>query len=68
MLQMPEPFTNYKGTQSQNLLISVWDYTGNWIYVALLLVRTRKGLFLRLPLDWNKCRGMSNKLISWLNN
>jgi hypothetical protein len=57
-----------QGRSITNLLINVWDYTGNWIYVALSRVRTRKGLFLRLPLDWNKYRGMSNELISWLNN
>jgi hypothetical protein len=56
-----------QGRSITNLLINVWDYTGNWIYVALSRVRTRKGLFLRLPLDWNKYRGMSNELISWLN-
>jgi len=57
-----------QGRSITNLLISVWDYTGNWIYVALSRVKTRAGLFLRLPLDFNKCRGMSEELLSWLND
>ena len=44
------------------VLIVSWDYTGNWIYVALSRVRTINGLFLLVPLDQRKCRGMSQPL------
>ena len=56
-----------QGRSIKNLVISVWDYTGNWVYVALSRVTTMNGLFLRLPLIANKCRGMSEELIAWLD-
>jgi hypothetical protein len=56
-----------QGRSIKNLVISVWDYTGNWVYVALSRVTTMNGLFLRLPLNANKCRGMSEELIAWLD-
>jgi hypothetical protein len=56
-----------QGRSIENLVISVWDYTGNWIYVALSRVKTMNGLYLRLPLDFSKCRGMSDELKAWLN-
>jgi hypothetical protein len=48
-----------QGRSLENIVISSWDYTDNWIYVALSRVKTMGGLFLRLPLDLVKCRGMS---------
>jgi hypothetical protein len=51
-----------QGRSIENLFVSSWDYTDNWIYVALSRVRTLKGLFLRIPLDHGRCRGMSTKV------
>ena len=51
-----------QGRSISALIISSWDYTGNWIYVALSRVRTKAGLFLRLALDHSKCRGMSEEV------
>ena len=48
-----------QGRSLRNILVSIWDYTGNWVYVALSRVRTLSGLFLRLPLKFEKCRPMS---------
>jgi hypothetical protein len=51
-----------QGRSIDNLVISSWDYSDNWIYVALSRVRTMNGLFLRLPLEHSKCRGMSKEV------
>jgi hypothetical protein len=51
-----------QGRSIDKLVINSWDYTGNWIYVALSRVRELKGLYLRLPLDYEKCRGMSEEV------
>jgi hypothetical protein len=48
-----------QGRSLENVLIHSWDYTGNWIYVALSRVREMTGLFLCQPLDHAKCKGMS---------
>ena len=48
-----------QGRSIENLVISAFDYTDNWIYVALSRVCTMKGLFLRLPLEHKKTKGMS---------
>ena len=48
-----------QGRSLHAIVISTWDYTDNWIYVALSRVKTLNGLFLRLPLEHGKCRPMS---------
>lgn len=48
-----------QGRSLENVLIHSWDYTGNWMYVALSRVRVMRGLFLCQPLDHSKCKGMS---------
>ena len=55
-----------QGRTIDNLLISSFDYTDNWVYVALSRVKTRQGLFLRKPLDASKLRGMSPMLRAFL--
>jgi len=55
-----------QGRSIENLVISTWDYTDNWIYVALSRVKTLKGLFLRNELDYSKCRGMSNAVQTFM--
>ena len=51
-----------QGRSLENVLIHTWDYTGNWIYVALSRVRVMKGLFLCQPLHHEKCKGMSQEV------
>jgi hypothetical protein len=51
-----------QGRSLENVLIHSWDYTGNWIYVALSRVREMTGLFLCQPLDHAKCKGMSREV------
>jgi hypothetical protein len=55
-----------QGRSIDNLVISTWDYTDNWIYVALSRVKTLSGLFLRTELDHSKCRGMSNAVQTFM--
>ena len=43
-----------QGKSLENLLVSNWSYTVNWVYVTLSRVRTFDGLFLRIPLDHDK--------------
>ena len=50
-----------QGRSIKNIVISNWDYTGNWIYVVLSRCPTLKGIFLRKPLE--KSRSMSEKNI-----
>jgi hypothetical protein len=50
----------------KNLVISTWDYTDNWIYVALSRVKTMSGLFIRTELDYSKCQGMSNAVQTFM--
>ena len=50
-----------QGRSIENILISNWDYTGNWVYVVLSRCSTLKGIFLRKPLK--KSRSMSEKNI-----
>jgi hypothetical protein len=40
-----------QGKTKENLIVSSWQYSVNWPYVALSRVRTHKGLFLREPLN-----------------
>ena len=51
-----------QGRSLDNVLIHSWDYTGNWIYVALSRVRVMSGLFLCEALLHAKCRGMSQEV------
>ena len=39
-----------QGRSIENLLVSTWSYTTNWVYVVLSRVRTSNGLFVRVPL------------------
>ena len=56
-----------QGKTLDAIVVSSWDYTGNWVYVVLSRVRTLKGLFLRLPLRGKKTRGMSKELLAFLD-
>ena len=49
-----------QGKSLENLLVSNWSYTTNWVYVVLSRVRTSNGLFLRIPLDHNKLNTKDN--------
>ena len=55
-----------QGKTLESVVVSSWDYTGNWVYVVLSRVTTLKGLFLRLPLNGEKTRGMSKELKAFL--
>ena len=48
-----------QGKSVENLLISTWDYSDNWIYVVLSRIKTSCGLFVRKALLHCKTRGMS---------
>ena len=48
-----------QGRSIDNLMVSSFDYTDNWIYVVLSRVKTIKGLFLMSELNDIKARGMS---------
>ena len=50
-----------QGQSINNLVTFTWNYTGNWIYVLLLRVKTMKGLFLQNKLLHSKTRGMSKE-------
>jgi len=50
-----------QGRSIQNIVVSNWDYTGNWVYVVLSRCPTLKGIFLRKQLK--KSRSMSEKNI-----
>ena len=39
-----------QGRSLNNLLVSNWSYTPNWIYVVLSRIKTSKGLFVQKPL------------------
>ena len=43
-----------QGRSITNLVISTWDYTGNWIYVALSRVKTMTGLFFAIAAQSRK--------------
>ena len=47
-----------QGRSINNLVISTWNYTGNWVYVVLSRCRSLNGIFLRKPL--RKTRPMSD--------
>ena len=49
-----------QGRSIDNLMVSSFDYTDNWIYVVLSRVKTIKGLFLMSELNDIKARGMSD--------
>ena len=52
-----------QGRSIKNIVVSNWDYTGNWVYVVLSRCSTLQGVFLRKPL--NKFRPMSEKNITF---
>ena len=56
-----------QGKTLVNLVISSWNYTGNWVCVVLSRVRALSGLFIRTPLKWFKCRGMSSECREFLD-
>jgi hypothetical protein len=49
-----------KGRSIENLFVSTWSYTSNWIYVVLSRVKTSKGLFTRIPLLHSKTNTPEN--------
>ena len=51
-----------QGRTIENIVISSWDYKGNWVYVALSRVTRLKGLFLRNPINGAKVKGMDPDL------
>ena len=48
-----------QGRSLKNVVVSLWNYTGNWVYVILSRCSTLKGIYLRKPLL--KTRPMSEK-------
>ena len=54
-----------QGRTIENILISTWDYTDNWIYVVLSRCRSLKGIFVRHKLIHQKTRGMSKDLLDF---
>ena len=52
-----------QGRSIEKLVISSWDYTGNWIYVFLSRCSTLDGIFIRNKLK--KTRAMSEKCIEF---
>lgn len=56
-----------QGRSIDNLVVSSFDYTDNWIYVVLSRVKTIKGLFLTSELNNIKTRGMSALCLQFHN-
>ena len=50
-------FHKLQGRSIDNLMVSCFDYTNNWIYVSMSRVKTIKGLFLMSELNDIKARG-----------
>ena len=44
------------------VVIVSWYYTGNWMYGALSRMKSLNGLFLLMPLEHHKCKGMPHAL------
>ncbi|KAG7345494.1 hypothetical protein IV203_033025 [Nitzschia inconspicua] len=57
-----------QGRSIKNLVVSAWDYTGNWTYVCLSRCTTLRGLFLREPLNPNMTKGMSEEVKSFMKS
>ena len=57
-----------QGRSIENLVISNWNYTGNWIYVVLSRCTTRAGLFLRMELNKAKLKGMSDEVKDFIQH
>ena len=55
-LNVADARTGYKlqGRSVTSLVISNWDYKGNWVYVVLSRCSTLKGIYLRCPLLQSK--------------
>ena len=47
-----------QGQSLNNLLVSNWSYTPNWIYVVLSRIKTSKGLVVRKPLLYRVLTGL----------
>ena len=48
-----------QGRSIKNIVISTWNYTGNWVYVVLSRCATLDGIYMRKPLL--KSRPMSHE-------
>jgi len=57
-----------KGRSVDNLMISNWSYTSNWIYVVLSRIKTSQGLFVRTPLLYSKTNSQENEKDILRNN
>lgn len=55
-----------QGRSIDNLVINNWDYTDNWIYVAVSRVRELRGLYIFRELEHRKCRGMSMEVKTFM--
>lgn len=55
-----------QGATKECLVVNSFRYTDNWPYVVLSRVTERKGLFLRVPLDGYKVKGMCDGLREFL--
>ena len=62
LIQFPINYANARTTHKlqgkslESVMVSTWSYTINWIYVVLSRVRTSTGLFVRMPLSYEKTR------------
>jgi hypothetical protein len=52
-----------QGCTKKNIFVNCFSYAKNWPYVVLSRVKTRKGLYLRLPLDKSKDYSVDLKLV-----
>lgn len=52
-----------QGMSKDMLIVNSWNYKTNWVYVVLSRVRTRKGLYLRKPLDEHRNFNVPEQLI-----
>jgi hypothetical protein len=52
-----------QGCTKKNIFVNCFSYAKNWPYVVLSRVKTRKGLYLRLPLDESKDYSVDLKLV-----
>ena len=57
-----------QGRTIQQLYVSSWQYSRNWVYVALSRVTTLEGLFLRSPVNRFKNYRPHGNLIAMLNH
>ncbi|KAG7345267.1 hypothetical protein IV203_032798 [Nitzschia inconspicua] len=57
-----------QGRSIMHLVVSTWDYTDNWISVGLSRCTIMNGLFLHMPLNPSKTRGMSEEVKSFMKS